>query len=66
MNDKKIVPEDTELPSSSNCCLACSKENRSIVFIPCGHLITCVSCGHSLKSCPICRSDIKALFKVFQ
>jgi hypothetical protein len=26
---------------------------------------TCVPCGHSLKSCPICRSEIKAFVRVY-
>ena len=36
-------------------CAVCLTEDKSIVFIPCGHYYTCASCSDKLPKCPICR-----------
>ena len=36
-----------------------------MVFLPCGHLATCVSCAPTLTNCPVCRSHIQATVRTF-
>ncbi|CAF3734935.1 unnamed protein product [Rotaria sp. Silwood1] len=52
------IPEQRRIPVES--CVVCSVEERQLAFLPCGHLSTCVPCGHSLRSCPLCRQKIEA------
>jgi hypothetical protein len=62
--------EDKPSPQAStntatNLCIICSTRERALVFVPCGHFGVCVPCGHGLKSCPTCGSNIQALVKIF-
>ena len=36
-----------------------------VVFLPCGHLISCVNCAPSLKDCPVCRQSIHGTVKTY-
>ncbi|CAF0849103.1 unnamed protein product [Rotaria sp. Silwood1] len=49
----------------SNPCVVCQIEEKRLVCIPCGHLATCVACGHSLRLCPLCRQEIQAFVRVY-
>lgn len=42
-------------------CLICLEKSIQVIFIPCGHFISCAGCGTSIETCPICRADIKDL-----
>ena len=46
-------------------CKICLEKEACIVFLPCGHLTTCVMCAPSLDKCPLCRSKIEALVRAF-
>ncbi|XP_053564555.1 baculoviral IAP repeat-containing protein 2 [Bombina bombina] len=46
-------------------CKVCMDQEVSIVFIPCGHLVVCKDCAHSLRKCPICRGTIKGTVRTF-
>ena len=39
-------------------CVICMSEESAIVFAPCGHLCTCVSCSAQIRNCCICRTRI--------
>ncbi|GFO17506.1 Apoptosis inhibitor iap [Plakobranchus ocellatus] len=34
-------------------CKACCKQKRTVVFLPCGHLVCCTDCAASMELCPI-------------
>jgi hypothetical protein len=39
------------------CCKLVSDENRSVIFINCGHMIGCMMCESNLKNkCPVCMT----------
>ena len=40
-------------------CKVCHKEDASMVFVPCGHLVCCVECGNKVNRCPVCHFFIK-------
>lgn len=39
-------------------CAICLNHNRSVLFLPCAHVATCVSCSLKLESCPKCRVGV--------
>ena len=49
----------------SRLCKVCMDEDACIVFIPCGHLMSCVNCSSSLKNCGICRRPVKSSIKTY-
>lgn len=34
-------------------CIICKVRNFDIIFLPCGHLITCLSCALNIVECPV-------------
>ncbi|KAM9326090.1 E3 ubiquitin-protein ligase XIAP isoform 1-T1 [Gastrophryne carolinensis] len=69
--------ETTTLPEESNIeeklrkleeekiCKVCMDKAVSVVFIPCGHLVTCSDCADALDKCPICCMIIQRRQKIF-
>ncbi|XP_026115934.1 E3 ubiquitin-protein ligase NEURL1-like [Carassius auratus] len=67
----------SESPSSPSCCvitgeecLICCERAVDSVLYACGHMCTCSVCGGKLMemsspSCPMCRSPIKDVIKIF-
>lgn len=45
-------------------CVICMQFKRCLSCLPCGHLATCVQCGYSVQLCPVCRTPIKAFFRI--
>lgn len=39
-------------------CKICLDSIVSVVFLPCGHCMTCKSCALSFSTCPMCRMNI--------
>lgn len=37
----------------------------NIVFLPCGHLVSCTACAAGLLQCPICRASIKGVVRTY-
>ncbi|KAJ8678631.1 hypothetical protein QAD02_014418 [Eretmocerus hayati] len=46
-------------------CKICMDREVGVVFLPCGHLSTCVFCAPSLTHCPMCRHEIRATVRTF-
>lgn len=62
-----IADESLKLPASDESerrlknveCKICMAEEVGVVFLPCGHLLTCVMCAPALTTCPLCRQPIR-------
>uniref|UniRef100_A0A0B7AYB5 RING-type domain-containing protein n=1 Tax=Arion vulgaris TaxID=1028688 RepID=A0A0B7AYB5_9EUPU len=54
-----LKEENYALRSNLICKICMDKEVR-IVFLPCGHLVSCQECAVALQDCPVCRSHIRA------
>ncbi|CAF1610210.1 unnamed protein product [Adineta ricciae] len=54
----------SEADAWANLCVLCLEETRTLAFVPCGHLSTCVPCGHSLKLCPTCCHEIQGSIRI--
>lgn len=49
-------------------CVVCLDNLRNIMFSPCNHLATCISCSKNFllgKKCPICRKEFNSIIRVF-
>ena len=71
VNDKNIAEssEDLELENrrlkDQRTCKICMDQEIGVVFLPCGHLISCVQCAPALKDCPLCRQPIHGTVKTY-
>lgn len=46
-------------------CKICYAEEVGVVFLPCGHLVSCVNCAPSLKTCAVCRKPFSATVRAY-
>jgi baculoviral IAP repeat-containing protein 2/3 len=46
-------------------CKICMAEEIGVVFLPCGHLLSCVYCAPALTQCPLCRETIRGRVRTF-
>jgi baculoviral IAP repeat-containing protein 2/3 len=46
-------------------CKICMDNEVGVVFLPCGHLVSCVSCATALSNCALCRQPIKAVVRTY-
>lgn len=46
-------------------CKICLKEKAETMFIPCGHVISCVQCAVTLDQCAVCREPLDKILRVF-
>jgi len=66
-NEKIKAKElDNATASDSELCKVCMDAIADCVFLDCGHMVTCVKCGKLLAECPICRSNIVRVVRVFK
>lgn len=59
------LEEEVRRLKEARLCKICMDEEVGVVFLPCGHLVTCVNCAPSLHDCPMCRQLIKATVRTF-
>uniref|UniRef100_A0A8W8JDM4 RING-type domain-containing protein n=1 Tax=Magallana gigas TaxID=29159 RepID=A0A8W8JDM4_MAGGI len=62
-NPEKLK-ESNETLRERTICKMCCTERVSIVFLPCGHLVSCGQCSPALRKCPMCRQGIKGTVRV--
>ena len=71
VNEKNVTEssEDLELENrrlkDQRTCKICMDQEIGVVFLPCGHLISCVQCAPALKDCPLCRQPIHGTVKTY-
>lgn len=64
--EKKLtLEEENRKLREVTMCKVCMDREVSVVFLPCGHLVSCAECGASLGACPLCRSSVKALVRAY-
>ena len=59
------LEKDLEKLKESKLCKICMDEEACIVFIPCGHLMSCVNCSPAMKRCAICREPVKTTIRTY-
>ncbi|CAF4194835.1 unnamed protein product, partial [Adineta steineri] len=65
LTNESISPQSSVNSTLPNACILCLTNEKRLACIRCGHFATCVPCGRSLRSCPICRKEMKAFVKVY-
>ena len=63
--------KDGEIMEKEQRCKVCLDNMIDSVFLPCGHMMTCIICGSNLVSwlgvsCPICRKQIARVAKIYR
>nr|XP_022291915.1 baculoviral IAP repeat-containing protein 3-like [Crassostrea virginica]XP_022291916.1 baculoviral IAP repeat-containing protein 3-like [Crassostrea virginica] len=64
-NESVASGSDSKLSSLFNStddqylCKICMDERVNVVFIPCGHIATCLDCAKPLQKCPMCRAIVR-------
>lgn len=56
-------PDDRRLKNVE--CKICMAEEVGVVFLPCGHLLSCVMCAPAMLTCPLCRQQIHGRIRTF-
>ncbi|XP_053396672.1 baculoviral IAP repeat-containing protein 2-like isoform X1 [Mercenaria mercenaria] len=46
-------------------CKICLDNDACIVFIPCGHMVSCRQCAGRQNKCAVCRADIKDTIRAY-
>lgn len=59
----KEKKEEPKKPKTE--CAICMERDADCVFIPCGHVCSCVQCGQNVKTCAVCRTPIVNFNKIF-
>ena len=51
----------------SDKCKICFDNEIDSVFVPCGHIVSCMKCGlrFDSKQCPICKEQISMVLKTY-
>jgi len=62
---KKDAPKVVDQYENPDECVICMDAKRSVVNVPCGHLVLCNICGPTVKQCPICRANIVDVLTVY-
>lgn len=51
--------------SLSGICKICYQNSIELVFLPCGHSVSCLSCAQRLDACPCCRAIITTRIRTY-
>ncbi|XP_067667421.1 uncharacterized protein [Haliotis asinina] len=46
-------------------CRVCSQKDVCILFLPCGHLVTCETCAETVDDCVLCNKTIMGTVKTY-
>lgn len=65
--ESSVDKEGQTSPSGSltTLCKICYDKEIGMVFLPCGHICTCIDCATGLGNCAVCRKPIEATTRVF-
>ena len=50
---------------SERICRFCRNCPIGLVFVPCGHLISCPDCGAKCSECPVCGTEVQNAVRTF-
>ncbi|XP_060575412.1 baculoviral IAP repeat-containing protein 7-B-like [Ruditapes philippinarum] len=64
-NDSDVLQEENTKLKSQLLCKICMDSDSNVVFIPCGHMVSCEKCAPHIRKCAVCRVLIKGRVKAF-
>lgn len=56
---------DINYDSEKDICKICASHERNTAFFPCAHVVACVKCGFSITNCPVCRTHVAEVKRLF-
>ncbi len=56
---------ENEAMREERMCKICMDNDVNIVFLPCGHLVSCQECAPNIKKCAVCRTLIRGTVKTY-
>ncbi|CAH0586957.1 unnamed protein product [Chrysodeixis includens] len=62
---KLSLEEENRQLKEARLCKVCMDSEVSVVFLPCGHMVSCGRCGAALGACPLCRAAVRALVRAY-
>jgi len=62
---KKENEKMKQIALEDRLCVICFEEQKNAIFVPCGHVATCMSCAKQMIYCPICRGNVNMVVQVF-
>lgn len=62
-SDVNSLKEENSRLKEQNTCRICMDKMSDIIFLPCGHIVSCAFCAPALKKCPVCRKGIQGIVK---
>ena len=62
----EVLKEENKRLKDENSCRICYVFESNIVFLPCGHLVTCPQCASAVTTCPVCRTPITQTIRIFK
>ncbi|ELW66606.1 Baculoviral IAP repeat-containing protein 4 [Tupaia chinensis] len=65
LQKENTIEEQLRSLQEEKLCKICMDRNIAIVFIPCGHLVTCKQCAEEVDKCPMCYAVITFMQKIF-
>ncbi|XP_026475559.1 death-associated inhibitor of apoptosis 1-like [Ctenocephalides felis] len=63
--EKNDTMASTTPVSEDKLCKICYMEEKNAVFVPCGHVVSCIKCSLSVKACPVCQRPYTGVMRVF-
>lgn len=64
-NSTVKVTKKPASPPTRNVCAVCLDGDKSVLFLPCQHLVACVNCAAAVSNCPMCRTPITKAVRAF-
>ncbi|XP_045199964.2 baculoviral IAP repeat-containing protein 2-like [Mercenaria mercenaria] len=67
ISERKRIKEENANLKQQSVCTKCKQNDVCIVFLPCGHLVTCEGCAPSLRYCSVqtCGKYIKGTVRTY-
>ncbi len=56
---------ENEAMREERMCKICMDNDVNIVFLPCGHLVSCQECAPNIKKCAVCRAPIRDTVRTY-
>jgi baculoviral IAP repeat-containing protein 7/8 len=65
LNPSQISISDAENKNNHRLCKICYEAESNIAFVPCGHVIACISCAAMVNKCPYCNQKYETIQKLY-
>lgn len=61
---ESLIEENQRLKENQTCKI-CLDSRADVIFLPCGHMVSCPQCAPALTKCPLCRKVVNGHLKAF-